>query len=469
VRRIICITLAIASVGPAGAQAAEPVGAGAAGTVALAGDQVLWGRQGKADLWDVVSASLADGTPRIVAQTRTRFDLSPGIDVTASPSRFAYVRSDNGREGKYQYPTPMGAALFDGPNPEPVLSCPRGYGIEAAVAGAALVYTNCAGDRLFVAEPGRPTRAIEQPHTAHVSEMRAAGRYVAVDRWMSGPPELAVYDVTSGREVLKLTTGSRPSSFSRAFDVQEDGKLLVAWYDGAGQDRLSWVSPRDPARHDVPTALRASIEYPAVRTVAIERDRVAATVGTECATATNVTVAGPLEGPVRALADPGPRSGVAAFDGRVALLSHDGHGLLVRDLDAEPPTGEAVRRDCVPPADQRWQVTGALAASSAEPALAVRRGQVAPPVYCSFHTVGSAPGSHCDGWIRIEGRGRRLLGLRHVRLGPALEHPRVKLNATARALLRRKRSVRARVVTSGRRDPRSGYYAADVTLRAQRR
>ena len=477
-RKLLCVVLLAVAATPVSAHAAVPIGSEPASHPVAVGQEVVWVRKGEdlgkgAAVFEIVATKL-DGSSRVLATTprpTATHDLEPTVTPFASPERLAYLRTDYVREGKYQYPTQDSIRLFDGPSPEPLAACGRFGRMSAAVAGRALVYTNCEATRLVVDEPGTPRREIAQPRTVSIDGLEAAGRFAAVHRSGDGPPELVVYDLDSGREVLKLTTATQPSAFARSFDVQADGKLLVAWYDGRARDRLTWVSPGDRRTHDV-FDYPAALESKGIHAVKVDDDRAAALVSDGCRSFRWQIAAGPLDGDIAQVTEPGELAESVDLDGGVVAWKRLDAGIFARDLLADPAGAPVPGRDCTPRRDEAWQLTGQPQASSAERSLTVTRATVRVPVYCVFHTVGGPPGSHCRGWIRIETRVRRgrgrLLGLREVSLGPALERPRVRLNSAGRALLRRKRSLPVRVIASGRRDPRSGFFADDMTLRASR-
>lgn len=86
--------------------------------------------------------------------------------------------------------------------------------------------------------------------------LRIAGRYVA---WLGTdrPYErlIYVYDHVAGRDLYRVRIATRITNTPLAFDLQDDGKLVVAWEDG-GPIQARWYSAAEPRQHRLPFRLR---------------------------------------------------------------------------------------------------------------------------------------------------------------------------------------------------------------------
>jgi len=192
-RKLLCVVL-LAVATPVSAHAAVPIGSEPASHPVAVGQEVVWVRKGEdlgkgAAVFEIVATKL-DGSSRVLATTprpTATHDLEPTVTPFASPERLAYLRTDYVREGKYQYPTQDSIRLFDGPSPEPLAACGRFGRMSAAVAGRALVYTNCEATRLVVDEPGT---GASRPSTARATARRSSSCTTSTrgERCSSSPP-----------------------------------------------------------------------------------------------------------------------------------------------------------------------------------------------------------------------------------------------------------------------------------------
>lgn len=134
-----------------------------------------------------------------------------------------------------------------------MLQCGEDGGGETALAYPWLAYIGCSArsptdfsriSPVVVRDLSRPGAATVQLAAAG-SEVRAAGRMIA---WRAAEA-FVVYDLSVGREILRLALSALGGRSVHAWDVQADGKLAVATSatpDAPDATKIVWAAPNDP-------------------------------------------------------------------------------------------------------------------------------------------------------------------------------------------------------------------------------
>jgi len=240
---------------------------GVAHSPALAGERLLWTESGARGvvLWTAAPGEVA----RRVQVFRPRSTYAAGPALAASPSLTILSQFGFQDFGELEGTRPAYVDHYRGPPGEPLdrfVSCP---GEEAAfrsvdVSGQAYAYRQCDDQgghveiRDEAAVPMSPPRSVG----SEAFGVRIAGRYVA---WLDGAlytlretdndSDIVVYDRVADAEVYRLPPTEVPGRV-HGLDVQDDGKIAIAFRTERNGVGLGWASPDEPYLHLLPLPAR---------------------------------------------------------------------------------------------------------------------------------------------------------------------------------------------------------------------
>jgi hypothetical protein len=210
------------------------------------------------------------------------------------------------------------------------------------------------------------------------TELEAAGPYVSVViNHEAENSAIVVYEIATGREVYRLTTGPVD-----AYDLGPDGRIVLA--RGSRRVPIQTATPAEPRLRTIARVRRTPY-------LALAADRIALAQSG----AVSRIVLMDLDGTQQAVSGPIGRVGSLAYDG-TTLAFIAGHCLY----GGTGPTGPTTRDGCFDeaPRANRFRLRG-------------RR--VIVPVTCRV-----PPGAHCRGVVRLYYGDSRALARRRVDLKP---------------------------------------------------
>ena len=333
----------------ASARAAEPVALAepnlGVGPVAIAGEEVLFTDAGEG----VRVRAVAPGREPVVRLEQEDPELVVPFALAASPTRlaFGFARSKSSR-------------LLAGPAGWRLTSVAGGA--DGQVYGAAL-----AGDVLVSVESEAGARAARGlarhlaagtppaelvppvPGTELLTDVRAAGRYVAYGIRRGGVDAVVELDRVARREAYRIELPRELEDF----DLQADGKLAVAVPRTRDSSAIGWAAPGRAGVRDVAFSARRS-------PVRIAGDRIAY-VRPAGAVSSELALSD-LEGFARPVSFPLDEIEALAFDGRrlafrtpSCVYAADLPGLAVRLI---PPAGPCPRASATLTAPRRATLGG---------------------------------------------------------------------------------------------------------------
>ena len=383
---------------------------------------------------------------------------SVGVGFNASATRLAtlFTRADSVKGTDAGAEARLQAGPLVGPDTE-VYSCRTerlGSVRPFDVDGDRIAFAAgpCAGKANSVVvrdlATGTDLATVSAPADSEVVNVRLAGRYLAyahagTPTAANAPYEVVVRDLSAGTDVIK-------GSIAGSLDLQDDGKLVAAGPPGpAGcPSGLSWYSPAEPTRHALNVCAASSPQVAGDR-ILVRRE----------------TPGGGGAGDL-ALVDLTGNARVLASAGEIDLISpdydFDGTRATYR-LAACLPAESGIYLDDLAPADPVALPAECPATPKGGRLRAGRTGLVTVSVACP---------QGCQGVLGlVRGRRTQLTQPRDFAGGPGTVRVRLRLSRPARALLARRRSLKA-VIEGGYGGPSKASagrtFRRSVTLLAPR-
>ncbi|CAA9505786.1 MAG: hypothetical protein AVDCRST_MAG30-2188 [uncultured Solirubrobacteraceae bacterium] len=348
----------------ASARAAEPVALAepnlGVGPVAIAGDEIVFADAGEG----IRVRAAAPGREPVVRLEQEDPEFAVPFALAASPTRLAFGFSHRPRGAGDGTVTAV-SRLLAGPaagrlgfvagSPDGRRSGEQVYG--AALAGDVLVSVESVRDegpaRVLARDLAAGTPPAELvppvPGTELLTDVRAAGRYVAYGIRRGGVDAVVELDRVARREAYRIELPRELEDF----DLQADGKLAVAVPRTRDSSAIGWAAPGRAGVRDVAFSARRS-------PVRIAGDRIAY-VRPAGAVSSELALSD-LEGFARPVSFPLDEIEALAFDGRrlafrtpSCVYAADLPGLAVRLI---PPAGPCPRASATLTAPRRATLGG---------------------------------------------------------------------------------------------------------------
>lgn len=244
--------LAVASA-PANA-AASPASVKAGGYIdvtgpRLAGWRVVWAQRRADGGLDLRATDMSSKRPRTLfaGPNPDRYDTQVRGYLAGSPTVVLFRRLTVSRSGLGEPDAiaDLGTlGVFGGELRQLAPGCAAAcFPIAVNADSARVLFSGPEPGRVTVKDVSSGASSIREatgPHTA------LAGRFLA---YVSGERDVVIYDLQASRELYRV----RGPAYLASLDVQEDGKVVVAYRDRqTDEGHLAWASPTSPVPHVLP-------------------------------------------------------------------------------------------------------------------------------------------------------------------------------------------------------------------------